>query len=316
MATPLFTVVTATYRSARFVREAIDSVLASSYTDFEYLIADDCSPDDTWDIIQTYSDDRIVAWRNEQNLGEYRNRNLALQKARGRFLIFVDGDDVLYRHTLRNLAEYISFFPDVDMIWGVPSSQFSFAILPYCFRGTELLELIYGSSIPLATIGFAETVFSIQKLRDVGGFSEQYGIGDTYIKKKMAIDSNTLLVPLGMVFWRHSANQASSVLRHSRRGFEESFLIDMEVLAAVNWLGRPELRGQLIGSFLRRLFNISVRRGDTGLFFRLLKRVGLSWRDLQHFTKRYRYFFPHQDLSEQPLRNSFHFQREIKERAN
>lgn len=65
---PLFTVATVTYNSGRWIKQAIESVLASSYSDFEYIIADDCSNDDTWSKVNEYNDSRIVAFRQEKIL--------------------------------------------------------------------------------------------------------------------------------------------------------------------------------------------------------------------------------------------------------
>ena len=55
------------YNASKYVREAIDSVLAQTHTNFEFIIMDDCSTDDTWDIIQSYTDNRIEAYRNDEN---------------------------------------------------------------------------------------------------------------------------------------------------------------------------------------------------------------------------------------------------------
>ncbi|RYZ26855.1 MAG: glycosyltransferase family 2 protein, partial [Chitinophagaceae bacterium] len=118
----LFTIVTVTYNSSKWVKNAIESVLASDYASFEYIIADDCSSDETWEIISTYSDSRIRKFRHEQNRGEYANRNFALHKATGDYLLFVDGDDELYKDALSKLATYVGQFPDAGSIWGVPSN--------------------------------------------------------------------------------------------------------------------------------------------------------------------------------------------------
>ncbi len=128
---PLFTVATITYNSSKWVQQAVDSVLASSFVSFEYILADDCSSDDTWSIVSQYSDSRIVAFRHDQNIGEYANRNSVIKAAKGKYLLFVDGDDVLLKHTLRNLAEYIEDFPTAQMIWGVHPAHIDFAILPH-----------------------------------------------------------------------------------------------------------------------------------------------------------------------------------------
>ena len=126
---PLFTVATIAYNSAKWIKLTIESVLASSFTDFEFLILDDCSTDETWKIIQQYNDPRIRAWRNESNLGEYPNRNKVLNEANGKYILYIDGDDLLYKETLTRLSNYISFFPNAAAFWGVPNMDV--AIYPY-----------------------------------------------------------------------------------------------------------------------------------------------------------------------------------------
>ena len=305
--TPLFTIATVCYNAERWIRDAIESILASSYVNFELLLADDCSSDRTWEIIQSYRDPRITAWRNEPNLGEYPNRNAIINRAKGNYLLFVDGDDMLYKHTLRNLAEYIDAFPEAGMIWGVHSSRFSFAVLPYLFTPSQMMELIYGTNIPLANIGFAETVFKTDVLRQAGGLSDRFAIGDTYIKKKLAASCPTLLVPLGMVFWRQTPTQASMLVRGNQRSMIESFQIDCEILASVNWLERPELRGQVVGSFLRRLIRVTIMRGHVGRFWSIVRQLKMSWRDFLHIRKKYVYFYSIDNHRDAPLKNTFHF---------
>ena len=76
---PFITVITVTYNSAKFVKQTIESVLAQSYKNLEYIIIDDCSTDNTWQLIQQYKDSRIIAFKNETNLREYSNRNKAIE---------------------------------------------------------------------------------------------------------------------------------------------------------------------------------------------------------------------------------------------
>src|SRR3982751_5861505 len=92
---PVATIAMVTYNSARYLRDAIDSVLAQDFADFELLICDDGSHDGTVEIVGGYDDPRIRFVQNETNLGEYLNRNKALSLAQGRYLMFLDGDDYL-----------------------------------------------------------------------------------------------------------------------------------------------------------------------------------------------------------------------------
>ncbi len=79
----MFTVITVCYNSEKYLSDTITSVLAQSYRQFEYLILDDDSTDSSWDIIQKFADPRIKAIRNETNLGEYKNRNKAIELSTG-----------------------------------------------------------------------------------------------------------------------------------------------------------------------------------------------------------------------------------------
>ncbi|MBC7766807.1 glycosyltransferase [Arenimonas sp.] len=82
-----------TYNRAHFIKQAIDSVLSQTFQDWELLIVDDCSTDNTKKIISTYSDDRIRYIQNPENLGITENRNKALSLSTGEYVAVLDSDD-------------------------------------------------------------------------------------------------------------------------------------------------------------------------------------------------------------------------------
>ena len=81
------------YNCEKFVAKAIDSVLTQSYSNFELLIADDCSTDRTKDVIESYSDYRIKCYHNIQNQGYLKASNLLMEKCQGDYITFQDADD-------------------------------------------------------------------------------------------------------------------------------------------------------------------------------------------------------------------------------
>lgn len=97
MTNPKLTVCIPTYNYAHFLPEAIESVLNQSFADFELVIVDDCSTDDTAAIIRDYAarDGRIRFSINQRNLGMVENWNLCLRHAGGEYIKFVFGDDLL-----------------------------------------------------------------------------------------------------------------------------------------------------------------------------------------------------------------------------
>jgi glycosyltransferase involved in cell wall biosynthesis len=94
--TPKISVCIPTYRGAATIGSAIESVLAQSQGDFELIVIDDGSPDETRAVVERYSDSRIRYLRNEQNLGPQGNWNRCLEVARGQYFKLLPHDDLLH----------------------------------------------------------------------------------------------------------------------------------------------------------------------------------------------------------------------------
>lgn len=90
----LVSIIMPAYNCERFIAEAIRSVLSQTYTDWELIIVDDCSTDNTAQIVASFDDTRIVYQRNEKNMGAALTRNKALQIAKGHYIAFLDADDL------------------------------------------------------------------------------------------------------------------------------------------------------------------------------------------------------------------------------
>ena len=103
-ATPYISIIIPTYNVAAFIRECIDSVLKQTIMNYEVLIVDDCSTDNTWHILNTYTDPRIKKWRHAKNTGPGAARNTALQHAQGAWIVFLDGDDWMHPTRLETLC--------------------------------------------------------------------------------------------------------------------------------------------------------------------------------------------------------------------
>lgn len=102
-------VITASYNAARFIGETIESVLNQTYTDLELIIVDDCSTDNTEEVVNKYieKDDRIKFYKLESNSGAAIVRNTAIEKASGRFIAFLDSDDLWDREKLEKQIKFM-----------------------------------------------------------------------------------------------------------------------------------------------------------------------------------------------------------------
>ena len=94
----LISIVLPVYNGERFLRESIDSVLAQTYTNWELLIVDDCSTDNTAAIVHEYvqKDSRVQYYKNEKNLRLPRNLNRGFSLARGDYLTWTSDDNVFW----------------------------------------------------------------------------------------------------------------------------------------------------------------------------------------------------------------------------
>lgn len=82
------------FNTGRFIKEAINSVINQTYTNWELIIVDDCSNDDTNEIINSFEDSRIKYLKNDTNMGAAICRNRALKEAKGKWIAFLDSDDL------------------------------------------------------------------------------------------------------------------------------------------------------------------------------------------------------------------------------
>lgn len=90
----LVSIITPSYNTGAYIAETIKSVLAQTYTNWEMIIVDDCSTDNTDEVVTRFSDSRIKYLKNKRNSGAAISRNYALREAKGKWIAFLDSDDL------------------------------------------------------------------------------------------------------------------------------------------------------------------------------------------------------------------------------
>lgn len=105
---PLITVYMPVFNAAKFLDNSIQSILNQTLTDFEFIIIDDASTDNSWKIIKSYAknDKRIIAIKNHINLGVSLTSNIAISKAHGKFLARMDADDISIANRFEKQISY------------------------------------------------------------------------------------------------------------------------------------------------------------------------------------------------------------------
>ena len=103
----LVSVIIPSYNTGRFIEETVNSVLNQTYQNFEILIVDDCSTDNTDGVISKFSDERIRYIKNEKNSGAALSRNRALREAKGKWIAFLDSDDLWEKDKLEKQISFM-----------------------------------------------------------------------------------------------------------------------------------------------------------------------------------------------------------------
>jgi glycosyltransferase involved in cell wall biosynthesis len=105
-----------TYNRARMLRESISSVLAQTFSDFELIVSDNASEDDTESLVRSFKDKRIRYARNRRNVGPRENMNRSLHLSRGKYIAFLPDDDLMMPENLRVKVAVLDASPQVGLV--------------------------------------------------------------------------------------------------------------------------------------------------------------------------------------------------------
>src|SRR5215471_1269222 len=106
------------YKFAHFLAECVNSILSQTYSDFEILIMDDCSPDNTSEVAAEFKDPRVIYQRNESNLGNVGNYNRGIELSRGEYLWLISADDCLRsQNVLQKYVDVLDKNPNVGYVF-------------------------------------------------------------------------------------------------------------------------------------------------------------------------------------------------------
>lgn len=199
-----------TYNRGQYIEEAIESVQRSLYVHWELIITDDCSTDGTSELVQKYlNDKRIKYFKNDKNLGQFANRNKAASLANGKYIKYLDSDDVIYDFGLNLLVEGLELFPDAAIAIASQDTH------PTEFRYPQLISskdayLTYFFKDALLTIGPSGTMFRKEAFDLVGGYSGIHATADTELMLKLAALYDVVRVQPSFFFYRIHGAQVLS----------------------------------------------------------------------------------------------------------
>ena len=115
---PLVTVLMSAFNDAAHLSEAVQSILDQTFADFEFLIIDDGSTDETQDLLRSISGSRVRIVRNEKNLGLTRSLKRGVELARGCYIARIDADDTAFPWRLNQQVAFLENHPEVGILGG------------------------------------------------------------------------------------------------------------------------------------------------------------------------------------------------------
>lgn len=230
MKDPKVSVVMTVYNEEKFIHDAIKNILQQTFSDFEFIIIDDHSSDNSWLIIKEYAhqDSRIVILRNQENLRIAKSLNKALRLARGKYIIIVDADDVSFRTRLQEQVEFLESNPDYGACgtWLIiiDANGKEIGKRYYFSRDSSLRKIMFRFS-PIAhpAACFRKSVF-----KKVGFYNESLLYAFDY-EQILKIASVSKIYNIEKFLVKYRVKERSNSLNKIRRTFLETYRIRRKI---------------------------------------------------------------------------------------
>lgn len=166
----LVSVIMPSYNTAEFIKESINSVLNQTYQNFEIIIVDDCSTDNTDEVVAEIKDERIKYIKNQKNSGAAVSRNRALREAKGKWIAFLDSDDVWLPEKLEKQISFMKendyrfTYTDYRIVWNGKDMEPKIYIGPNVVNRKLMYRYCYFSTI---TVMYNREAIGLVQIADV-----------------------------------------------------------------------------------------------------------------------------------------------------
>lgn len=180
MADPIVTVLMTVYNGGEYLKESIRSVLSQTFKDFEFLIINDCSTDNSVEIIESFNDERIIIHHNEKNMGQTMSLNVGLKLAGGKYIARMDADDIalpIWLEKLVSFAESHREYVAVSAAAAVMNETGKFKKVlrtPTTFEGV-IFHIFFGNAI-----NHVGSLFNKEIVLKNGGYNEEFKVAQDY----------------------------------------------------------------------------------------------------------------------------------------
>ena len=212
---PLVSVIIGTYNGEKYLDLAIESLLNQTFRDFELIVIDDCSTDDTLKVLEEIKDGRMRVIRNHRNLGIPGTLNKAIDLAIGKYIAFMDHDDVSLPDRLHLQSQFLDGHPEVAMVGSScrfidDSGNVVKDVQAKCDDATLRWRLLWYNPFIQTTLMVRRSV-----LAEIGGYScdPMYKFSEDFeMMSRLALRYAVANLPQSLACWRrHAASTSASV---------------------------------------------------------------------------------------------------------
>lgn len=273
---PLVSVIITSYNRQNFINEAIDSVLTQDFNNYEIIIVDDCSTDQTFNIINTYlnKDPRIKVYTNEINLGQFANRNLAVKYASGKYIKYVDSDDIIYPSTLKYMVEEMENHPEAGMGFCLLLNNDK-KKLPFFFESKKAIRDHYLLGKTLF-VGPSGCIYSKAAFIEVGMF-EEYGMpSDSHLNLKIISKYPSIAFPKDLFVWREHDDQTFQKNKNNYYNIINNYNYSIDIIDNYSPLSFKEnktIKYHLKKNFIKHLLKLILIKRKPKIAYSLIKEI-------------------------------------------
>lgn len=270
----------AAYKADEYIGMAIESILRCNYKNWELIIVDDNSPDRTFEIALQYEakDSRIRVYKNQSNLGDYPNRNKVATYAQGKYLKYLDNDDVLYEYSIDYMVNALENEPEAALALSFSKidDKLPYPIIvsskeTYC---QEFLNKGYLSSGPSGAM-IRNDIF-----KEMGGFSGKPFVGDHELWLKISRQYSVIKLQPSLIWYRIHPEQQTNYEHRDYNNINNRYQILVEALIQGRSFFTDDefhfAQKKMKQNYARRILRIILKEGKIKSGFALIKSSNLS----------------------------------------
>lgn len=215
---PKVSVIMPSYNKEKYIGKAMESIIRQTYSDWELIIIDDCSSDNSVKVIHSFQDKRIRFYENTCNIGIAENRNRGIELANGKYIALLDADDISLPRRLEKEVDYLEQHPEIDVVFGgfneiddqdmVRETYFSPLRNPKYIRANLMIMDV----IPNSSCMYRKSFINQYKIRYRDGY---LGMDDYLFWIECSLHGNISGIPDLFLYWRNTSDNGTNRYKYS-----------------------------------------------------------------------------------------------------